>query len=63
MTINIKKLLHIGVRIDPDEDNIRESNTFYSDLLGLQIDTQRPAINGIPAFSIYLMRIELSRSM
>ena len=50
MTIKIKNLLHIGVRSDPDENSIKEANTFYSDLLGLQIDTQRPEINGIPGF-------------
>ena len=50
MTIKIKKLLHIGVRVDPDENSITEANTFYSDVLGLQIDTQRPEITGIPGF-------------
>ena len=52
MTIKVKKLLHVGVRVDPDENSINEANTFYSDLLGLQIDTQRPEINGIPGFWI-----------
>jgi catechol 2,3-dioxygenase-like lactoylglutathione lyase family enzyme len=50
MTIKIKKLLHIGVRVDPDENSINEANAFYSDVLGLQIDTQRPKITGIPGF-------------
>ena len=50
MTIKIKKLLHIGVRVDPDENSINEANAFYSDVLGLQIDTQRPEIKGIPSF-------------
>ena len=50
MTMNITKLLHVGVRVDPDDNSINEANTFYSDLLGLQIDTQRPEINGIPRF-------------
>ena len=50
MTIKIKKLLHIGVRVDPDENSINEANAFYSDVLGLQIDTQRPEIKGIPGF-------------
>ena len=50
MTIKIKKLLHIGVRVDPDENSINEANAFYSDVLGLQIDTQRPEITGIPGF-------------
>ena len=50
MAIKIKKLLHIGVRVDPDENSINEANAFYSDVLGLQIDTQRPEITGIPSF-------------
>ena len=50
MTIKIKKLLHIGVRVDPDENSINEAKAFYSDALGLQIDTQRPEITGIPGF-------------
>ena len=50
MTIKIKKLLHIGVRVDPDEKSLNEANAFYSDVLGLQIDTQRPEITGIPGF-------------
>ena len=50
MTIKIKKLLHIGVRVDPDENSINEANAFYADVLGLQIDTQRPEIKGIPGF-------------
>ena len=50
MTIKIKKLLHFGVRVDPYENSINEANAFYSDVLGLQIDTQRPEITGIPSF-------------
>ena len=50
ITIKIEKLLHNKVRSDPNENSIKEANTFYSDLLGLQIDTQRPEINGIPGF-------------
>ena len=50
MTIKIKKLLHIRIRVDPDENSITEANAFYSDVLGLQIDTQRPEITGIPGF-------------
>ena len=50
MTIKIKKLLHIGVRVDPDENSINEANAFYSDVLGLHIDNQRPEITGIPGF-------------
>ena len=50
MAIKIKKLLHIGVRVAPDENSINEANAFYSDVLGLQIDTQRPEIEGIPGF-------------
>ena len=50
MAIKIKKLLHIGVRVAPDENSINEANAFYSDVLGLQIDTQRPEITGIPGF-------------
>ena len=42
--------MHIGVRVDPDENSINEANAFYSDVLGLQIDTQRPEIKGIPGF-------------
>ena len=64
MTIKIKKLLHIGIRVDPDENSINEANAFYSDVLGLQIDNQRPEIKGIPGFGlIYPMEIERRRSM
>ena len=50
MTIKIKKLLHVGVRVSPDEDSIKKASLFYSDLLGLQQDTKRPDIQGIPGF-------------
>jgi len=64
MTTKIKKLLHIEVRVDPDDNNINEANAFYSDVLGLQIDNQRPELKGIPGFgSIYPMEIERSRLM
>ena len=50
MTIRIKKPVHIGVRVDPDDNSINEANSFYSDLLGLQIDNQRPEIKDVPGF-------------
>ena len=50
MTIKIKKLLHVWVRVSPDVDSIKKTSLFYSDLLGLQQDIERPDINGIPAF-------------
>ena len=50
MTIKIKKLLHIGVRVDPNDNSINEANAFCSDALGLQIDTQRPEIKNISDF-------------
>ena len=64
MTLKRIKLLEIGVRVAPDENSIYKANTFYSDVLGLQMDTQRPEIRGIPGFgSIHPMEIECNRFM
>jgi len=48
--INVVKLMHVGVRVDPEDEVIRASSDFYSGLLGLETDVQRPEIPGIPGF-------------
>ena len=44
--------MHVGVRVDPDKNSIEEANTFWSDLLGLELDPKRPDIRDILSFHV-----------
>ncbi len=48
MSIRVTGLLHTGYRIGPDPDRVTEAVAFYRDILGLEIDPERPHIAGIP---------------
>lgn len=50
MPIKVKGLLHAGVRIPPGDDDVAKATAFYGDLLGLEVDTERGHIPGIPGF-------------
>src|SRR5260370_5512112 len=48
MAIEILEIHHTGVRIDTGAQKLAATETFYKDVLGLERDTQRPTIPGIP---------------
>jgi len=50
MTIEILGLMHAGVRVGKSEEDIAKAKNFYQDLLGLEVDGERPEIKGIPGF-------------
>jgi catechol 2,3-dioxygenase-like lactoylglutathione lyase family enzyme len=50
MTIKITGLLHAGLRIPPGDEDVSKASAFYGDLLGLEMDTGRGHIPGIPGF-------------
>ena len=50
MAIKVVELMHAGVRVPPDEGSVAAALDVYRDLLGLEVDTNRPHIADIPGF-------------
>ena len=50
MAITVLSLLHTGVRIPPGDDEVAKAHACYGELLGLEVDTERGDIPGIPGF-------------
>ena len=54
MPIKVLELHHHGIRIGKSAEDVSKAQEFYTDLLGLQADTGRPNIPGIPGFWLYV---------
>ena len=54
MPIKVLELHHHGIRIGKDVDDVKKAQEFYADVLGLETDTGRPNIPGIPGFWMYV---------
>jgi catechol 2,3-dioxygenase-like lactoylglutathione lyase family enzyme len=54
MAIKVLELHHHGIRIGQEADDVEKARTFYTEVLGLQTDTGRPNIPGIPGFWMYV---------
>ena len=50
MAITIWSLLHAGVRIPPEDEDVAKARAVYGDLLGLEFDEERGHIADIPGF-------------
>jgi catechol 2,3-dioxygenase-like lactoylglutathione lyase family enzyme len=48
MAVEILEIHHTGVRVDDDANLLKATQDFYADVLGLQCDSGRPTIPGIP---------------
>ena len=48
MAIEILEIHHTGVRIDTGAELLGATQDFYKEVLGLEHDTKRPTIPGIP---------------
>ncbi len=54
MPIKVLELHHHGIRIGKSDEDVTKAKAFYTDVLGLQTDTGRPTIPGIPGFWMYV---------
>ncbi len=54
MPIKVLELHHHGIRIGKSTEDVAKAQEFYTDVLGLQADTGRPNIPGIPGFWLYV---------
>ncbi|MCY4452681.1 MAG: VOC family protein [Immundisolibacterales bacterium] len=54
MPIKVLELHHHGIRIDPSDGAQESAREFYSDVLGLEADSGRPNIPGVPGFWMYV---------
>lgn len=54
MPIKVLELHHHGIRIGKTPEEVDQARQFYTDVLGLQADTGRPTIPGIPGFWMYV---------
>ena len=58
MAIKILSLLHAGVRIPPEDEDVAKARAVYGDLLGLEFDEERGHIAGIPGFWVKNSRFQ-----
>jgi len=54
MPIKVLELHHHGIRIGKTPEEVDKARQFYSEVLGLETDTGRPHIPGIPGFWLYV---------
>lgn len=54
MPIKVLELHHHGIRIGTSDEAVGQAREFYGDVLGLEADTGRPTIPGIPGFWMYV---------
>src|SRR5256886_16381098 len=54
MAIKVVELHHHGIRIGTKPEELEQARRFYTEVLGLQSDPQRPDIPGIPGFWMYV---------
>ncbi len=52
MAIKVLEIHHHAVRVDGDDDKLKNVQNFYSDVLGMGHDTGRPHLPGIPGMWI-----------
>lgn len=63
MAIKVVGLMHAGVRIAPERKDVKAALGIWTDLLGLQIDAERPHIAGIPGFWVNLAKGDRSQQI
>jgi catechol 2,3-dioxygenase-like lactoylglutathione lyase family enzyme len=54
MAIKVAALHHHGIRIGKTPEDLEAARQFYTDVLGLEADSGRPTIPGIPGSWIYV---------
>src|SRR3989442_14348050 len=54
MPIKIVELHHHVIRIGTTQSELETARRFYTDVLGLQADPERPTIPGVPGFWIFV---------
>ncbi len=50
MAIKVTGLLHHGVRVGRDSESVEAARSFYQDVLGLEVDKDRPDIPNLPGY-------------
>ena len=54
MPIKVVELHHHGIRIGDTDEDVKKARDFYSGVLGLENDTGRPTIPGVPGLWMYV---------
>lgn len=54
MPINVVELHHHGIRIGKNDSDVERARSFYEGVLGLESDTGRPDIKGIPGLWMFV---------
>jgi len=54
MTIKVIELHHHGIRIGTTPEQVESARRFYTDVLGLQPDSERPVLRGVPGFWMFV---------
>src|SRR6266850_1482827 len=54
MPIKIVELHHLGIRIGTTPPDLETARRFYTDVLGLHADPDRPDIPGVPGFWMFV---------
>lgn len=54
MPIKVLELHHHGIRIGTQDEEVEQARRFYTDVLGLEVDSGRPHVPGIPGYWMYV---------
>jgi catechol 2,3-dioxygenase-like lactoylglutathione lyase family enzyme len=54
MTIKVLELHHHGIRIGTTPAEVESGLRFYTEILGLQADPERPLLSGVPGFWMFV---------
>jgi catechol 2,3-dioxygenase-like lactoylglutathione lyase family enzyme len=54
MPIKVIELHHHGIRIGTTPDEVERGRRFYTEVLGLEADPQRPNLPGVPGFWMFV---------
>jgi len=54
MPIKVLELHHHGIRIGTTPSEVESGRRFYTDVLGLQPDPERPTLPGVPGFWMFV---------
>src|SRR5262249_29881182 len=63
MPIKVIELHHHGIRIGKSADEVESARHFYTKVLGLEPDPERPNLNGVPGFWMFVGNDECTASI
>ena len=63
MSIRVLELHHHGIRIGTTKEEVESGRRFYTEVLGLQADPERPDLPGVPGYWMFVGNDENTASI